>query len=105
MAILFPNWLSVADDKTLIAIHAQPGAKRDAIVGEFNGRLKVALNAPPVDGKANAKLMKYLSKLLGVSKSSIQLISGETSRDKRLAITSLSSNTIFEILQTESKNK
>ncbi len=82
-------------------VHAQPGAKRDRIVGEFNGRLKIALAAPPVDGKANAALAKFLAKSLGVSKSSVSLVSGETMRDKRLRITSVSAAQLTALLPKE----
>ncbi len=73
-----------------MAVHAQPGAKRDAIVGEYDGKLKVALTAPPVDGKANDKLMKFLASELGVAKSALTLIAGDTNRSKRLLVRGMS---------------
>lgn len=73
-----------------MAVHAQPGAKRDAIVGEYDGKLKVALTAPPVDGKANEKLMKFLASELGVAKSVLTLITGDTNRSKRLLVRGMS---------------
>jgi len=82
-------------------VHAQPGAKRDRVAGDFNGRLKIALAAPPVDGKANAHLMKFLAKLLGVPKSAIALVSGETMRDKRLRIDSVSAGDLIEKLAAQ----
>ena len=54
-------WVTSHAEGAVLAVHAQPGAKRDAIVGEYDGKLKVALTAPPVDGKANEKLMKFLA--------------------------------------------
>ncbi len=73
-----------------MAVHAQPGAKRDAIVGEYDGKLKVALTAPPVDGKANEKLTKFLASELGVAKSALTLIAGDTNRSKRLLVRGMS---------------
>ena len=51
-----PSWLIVRNSDVLIDVHAQPGAKRSAIVGEHGGRLKIAITSPPVDGKANSAL-------------------------------------------------
>lgn len=71
---------------TLLSIHVQPGAKRHGIAGEYGERLKIALKAPPVDGKANLALIKYVAELANVSKTSVTLITGETSREKRLEV-------------------
>ena len=68
----------------MLTVHAQPGAKRDAVVGEYDGKLKIALTAPPVDGKANEKLLRFLSEKTGVAKSALELIAGATSRAKRI---------------------
>lgn len=81
-----PVWLSESDGAFFIAVHAQPGAKRDAVVGLYGDRLKIALTAPPVDGKANAALTKFLAKKLGIAKSAVLLTSGDTSRDKRFRL-------------------
>ena len=59
------------------------------VLGIHGGRLKVALAAPPVDGKANAVLLKAFAKHLGVSKSAVAIASGESSREKRLEVTGL----------------
>lgn len=69
-----------------MSVHARPGAKKDAVAGLFDGRLKVALAAPPVDGKANAKLCSFLAKELGTAKSAVTLIAGNTNREKRVRI-------------------
>ncbi len=75
-----------------MAVHAQPGAKRDAVVGEYDGKLKIALTAPPVDGKANEKLLKFLAVQLGVAKSGLSLISGDTNRSKRILVRGMSAS-------------
>jgi len=64
----------------------QPKSSRNEIVGMHGGFLKIKLTAPPVDGKANAALIAFLAKKLGISKSSITIIRGETSRRKTLSI-------------------
>lgn len=93
-----PVWLTQTDNAVFIAVHAQPGAKRDSIVGEFNDRLKIALTAPPVDGKANAHLIKYLSKKFGVPKSCIELVNGETSRSKRFRLSGITAQQVMDLL-------
>jgi uncharacterized protein (TIGR00251 family) len=70
----------------ILRVRVQPKASRDEICGLQGEALKVRITAPPVDGKANAHLIKYLAKQFGVAKSAITLLSGETGRDKRLHI-------------------
>ena len=65
-----------------LSCHVQPGAKRTAVSGVYGTSLKIALAAPPVDGKANKELCVYLAKKLGLAKSAVTLVSGQTSRDK-----------------------
>ena len=94
------SWLTTGKNNApVIAVHAQPGAKRTAVVGVHGDRLKIALASPPVDGKANATLIKYLSKGLGVSKSSVRLLSGDTSREKRIEVVGLSTDDLLEALK------
>ena len=81
-----------------IKLHVHPGAKRNGISGFFGDSVKFDLQTPPVDGKANAALQKVLSKLLKCSKSSIILISGETSRDKVLEIRNMDKTALINIL-------
>ena len=65
-----------------LSCHVQPGAKRTAIAGVYGTALKIALAAPPVDGKANKELCVFLAKKLKLPKSAVTLVSGQTSRDK-----------------------
>lgn len=69
-----------------LRIFLQPKASRDQIVGLHDNELKIAITAPPVDGAANAHLLKYLSKLFKVPKSSIILEKGELQRHKQIFI-------------------
>ena len=81
-----PPWLRRGGPGLLLDVHAQPGARRSAIVGEHGGRLKIALRAPPVDGRANEELVACLAGHLALPRSSISLVSGAGSRTKRVAI-------------------
>ena len=64
----------------------QPGASRTAVVGGLDGRIKIAVAAPPVDGKANAELLKFLRKKLRVPAGSLAIAAGESGRRKRLHV-------------------
>lgn len=81
------SWLGqIADGSFVLALHIQPGAKKTGIAGLHGDALKIRLAAPPVDGKANAALIEFLAKTCGVPRSAVELVSGETSRSKRVRI-------------------
>lgn len=69
-----------------LRIFLQPKASRDQVVGLHDNELKIAITAPPVDGQANAHLLKFLSKLFKVPKSRIQLEKGELQRHKQIFV-------------------
>jgi len=71
---------------TNLSLYIQPGAKKTEVSGEHDGKIKIRVCAPPVEGAANEALIKFLSKKLGVSKSGVKLISGEKSRHKVVQI-------------------
>lgn len=70
----------------VLSVRAQPGARRAALVGEHAGALKVAVTAPPEQGKANQAIREVLREALGLKRSQIELLSGATSRDKQFLI-------------------
>lgn len=69
-----------------LAVRAQPGAKRTAIAGIYgegaNAQLRIAVQAPPVEGRANEALIAFLAEIFSVSKNAVELTSGEHSRSK-----------------------
>ena len=69
-----------------LAVRAQPGAKKTAITGVYGegaaAQLKIAVHAPPIEGRANAALIAFLGETFSLSRSSIELVSGELSRSK-----------------------
>jgi len=71
--------------------HLQPGASRDEISGIHGERLKLRINAPPVDGKANEQLIRFMAKILDIPKGRISLVSGHGSRQKTLFLAGLQS--------------
>ncbi len=90
------SWLRGDAEGVVLSVHARPGAKKSTVAGLFDGRLKIALAAPPVDGKANAALCAFLAETLGTAKSSVRLVSGETSREKRVRVAGLSPEAAIE---------
>ena len=72
------------------AVRVQPRAKRNAVAGTMGDALKLALTSPPVEGRANEACIEFLARLLGVPRSSIQIASGETSRNKVIRVLGLS---------------
>ena len=72
---------------TVLTVRAQPGAKKNAVLGERDGALRVAVSAAPEKGKANAAVQSVLADALGCRASQVGLLSGETSRDKTFLIT------------------
>ncbi|MEZ6127710.1 MAG: DUF167 family protein [Planctomycetaceae bacterium] len=73
-------------EELTLRLRITPRSSADQVLGLMADRLKVAITAPPVDGKANAHLVKFLSKQFGVAKSQVMLVSGETGRDKTVCI-------------------
>ncbi|CAK4070875.1 DUF167 family protein YggU [Vibrio sp. MarTm2] len=72
----------------VLRLYIQPKASRDKLVGLHGDELKVAITAPPVDGKANAHLSKYLAKQFKVAKGLIKIEKGELGRHKQLRVNS-----------------
>ncbi len=69
-----------------IKIRVVPNAPKSACVGEYADAVKIKIAAQAMDGKANAELIKFLSKTLGVSRNAVRICAGETSRDKLVEI-------------------
>ena len=80
--------MDTREDETGVTfpVRVAPRASRTSVIGVHQGALKVALCAPPVEGKANAALIQFLSKQLGVPKRAVTLVRGLTGRDKLLRV-------------------
>ena len=81
-----PGWYAWQGNDLLLSVSIQPRARQDEICGVYGETLKIRITAPPVDGKANAHLIAFLARQCGVSKAAVTVISGESSRHKRLRI-------------------
>ena len=87
-----------AENGVYITLHIQPGARREGFAGLFGTSLKIALNAPPVDGKANAALIRFLADRLSIPKKNIEICSGASSRDKRVFVSGMTIEQIQDLL-------
>jgi uncharacterized protein len=79
------------DTSITFTIRVQPRASQSKIVGEIEGSLKVKVAAPPVDGEANEELIKFLAKYFEVPKREVEIISGETAKNKIIRIHGITS--------------
>ncbi len=83
------SWYRWEDDELVLRLRVQPKASKDAFVGPYGeDEYKVTLTAPPVDGKANDHLVRFVAKAFGVPRSRVSLESGDHSRSKCLRLKS-----------------
>lgn len=77
------------EDGSIVAVSAQPGARREGVLGVRAGAIRVAVNAPPEKGKANAAIQAVLAEALGCKTAAIELVSGASARQKRFFVDGL----------------
>jgi uncharacterized protein (TIGR00251 family) len=85
-----PPWLREAGGAVTLELLIQPRASRTRVAGEHDGRLKIQLAAPPVDGEANAALVEFLAEALSVRKVEVALLRGESGRRKTVRVAGVS---------------
>jgi len=93
--------LTVEADAVLVPVKAVPGASRTRIVGELDGRLKVAVAAPPEKGKANKAIVALLARTLGVSRRDVTVVAGHTNPLKIIRIDQTTIDAIRAALQPD----
>lgn len=84
------DWIKETAKGVLLPVRAMPRASKNEIQGLHGDALKVRLQAPPVEGKANQALIRFLSNALNIPRSQLSIASGETGRNKAVLITGLS---------------
>jgi hypothetical protein len=89
------------DGALVVAVQVQPRASRDEVVGEMDGALKVRLQAPAVENRANDALCEYLAALLKTPKSAVRILSGGRSRVKRIEIRGVTKLQVLGLLTRE----
>lgn len=97
------TWLVSDGTGVTLRLHIQPGAKKTEVVGLHGEALKIRLAAPPVDGKANACLQAFLAGRLGVAKAAVSLVSGDSSRAKRVRIAGIRPEIVKDRLDVDHK--
>jgi|JI9StandDraft_1071089.scaffolds.fasta_scaffold00278_12 uncharacterized protein (TIGR00251 family) len=99
------GWIPMAIEWTeeprgiIVPLHVQPGGRKNEIRGEQAGALKLSVTAKPENGKANEAVIELLSKIWRLRKSQIHILSGDTSRQKRILITEVCSDEFSAKLQ------
>lgn len=83
----------------LLPVRAQPGARKNAVVGEHAGALKIAVTAPPEDGRANQAITELLREWLGLKRSQVELASGATNRNKQFLIRGVSVSELGDLIE------
>lgn len=83
----------------VLPVRAQPGARKAGILGEQAGALKVAVTAPPENGRANRAIVELLREALSLKRSQVELLGGETSRDKKILIRGVTVQDLHTLVQ------
>lgn len=90
------KWITPSRDGVVIQVHATPRASINRIQGLHGEAIKIRLQAPPVDGKANETLIGFLAETLGIPPRQITLLSGQSSRQKRLSLQGITARQVAQ---------
>lgn len=90
--------MSEKDGAVTFRVRVQPRASKSEIAGEHGGALKLRLTAPPVDNKANEECRRFLARMMNVSPSAVEIISGLASKDKLIRVRGVSLDRVREAL-------
>lgn len=83
---------------TVLAVKVSPNAQRDVVHGPHGGALKVGIGASPEKGKANRRLLRFLAVLLQVAPSQLEIVRGQTTRDKLVLVAGVTPQQVREAL-------
>ena len=93
------DYFKITGNDILIKVKIVPGSPKNKIVGIYNNALKISITAPPVEGKANKKCIAYLAKYFDIAKSKIEIISGQTSKNKLIKIYNISQKDFLDKIE------
>ena len=85
-------------DRVQIRVHAQPGAKKTEVVGLHGDAIKIRIQAPPLEGRANEELARFLAETIGLSRSQVNLLRGDKSRAKVFEVSGASIDLVRKLL-------
>jgi uncharacterized protein (TIGR00251 family) len=80
--------------RVVFQVHVQPRASRNEVIGVYGAAIKIRLQAPPVEGRANAALIALLAQRLGVRERDVEIIGGHSGHNKRIAVRGLTADEI-----------
>jgi uncharacterized protein len=86
-------------ESVTFAVKVQPRARRNSLTGELGDALKISLTAPPLDGRANEACIEFLSQALGVPKSAVAIVSGQTHRRKLIRVSGITASELRQRLE------
>ena len=89
-----------ANGRVRLSVRVQPRASQSAIVGIHGDALKIRVSAPPVDGAANAALIEFLADIVAVSRRSVRILAGESSRSKVVEIDGITERVVRELVDS-----
>jgi uncharacterized protein (TIGR00251 family) len=92
---------NVAEGTVIFAVRIQPRASKDEIVSEMAGAVKIRLQSPAIEGRANEALVEFLAKLLKTPKGAVRILSGERSRIKRVEIRGVTKLQVEQLIRQE----
>ena len=93
------SYFKITGNDIIIKVKIVPGSSKNKIIGAYNDALKITITAPPVEGKANKKCIAYLAKYFDVAKSKIEIISGQTSKNKLIRIYDISQKEFLDKIE------
>ena len=99
MNININDYFKITGKDIVIKVKIIPGSSKNKIIGVYNNSLKITITAPPVEGKANKKCITYIAKCFDVAKSKIEIISGQTSKNKLVKIYDISQKEFIDKLE------
>ncbi len=86
------------EDGIVVSVKVQPNSSKDLMAGKYADQIKISVTVAPEKGKANKAVIKLFAKWLGIKSSDIQIISGETSRDKELFIRNITEEDLYRLV-------
>lgn len=96
-------WIAETNDGVVLSLHCQPGAKASRVVGLHDDRLKLQVQAPPLENRANEALVAWLAVQLSLPRKQIEILTGQTSRQKRVLVRGATLEQVERLLVTTQK--
>jgi uncharacterized protein (TIGR00251 family) len=99
------NWISSTEDGVLINVRVVPRASKNEIVGVRDNALRIRLQTPPIEGRANRKLVRLLATTLDIPRNRISIVSGDKSRNKRVLVKDLNEREVGKKLRNSRRSE